>query len=261
MRPAATRMSLPSIGLLARGRAHRRREPACPNALRPGCVCASSTMSMPSPLRMRCISSAMSASSRPISRGTVLDDRHAAAEAPIRLRHFDADIAAAEHDQMRRRVVEIQRLDMRERIAPRQARNIRNRRMRADIDHHLIAAERARAAVVELHLDGLRRDEPSAAHDQLGAARLHTPARETRLRVRPCRACARGPSPYRSATAPVIVPKSAACCARCATRALQISFLLGRHATAGHEPPTHCRSTTATRCPDRARCHASSLPP
>src|SRR5262249_16908903 len=38
-------------------------------------------------------------------------------------------------------------------------------------------------------------------------------------------------------------------------------FLLGRHATAGQEPPTHCRSTTATRLPERARCQASSLPP
>src|SRR5260370_23451711 len=62
-------------------------------------------------------------------------------------------------------------------------------------------------------------------------------------------------------TAPFIVPNSAAWLAKWATLALQISFLLGMQATLGHEPPTHCRSTTAVRCPVCARCQASSLPP
>src|SRR5262245_52161851 len=62
-------------------------------------------------------------------------------------------------------------------------------------------------------------------------------------------------------TRPVCVPNSAAWRATCATPALQISFLLGMQLTFGHEPPIHCRSTTAVRRPDCARCQASSLPP
>src|SRR5262245_51899993 len=56
------------------------------------------------------------------------------------------------------------------------------------------------------------------------------------------------------------VPKSDACRARCATFALQISFLLGRQATLGQEPPIQRRSTTAVRRPERARLQARSLP-
>src|ERR1700754_882711 len=62
-------------------------------------------------------------------------------------------------------------------------------------------------------------------------------------------------------TGPVSVPKSAARRAMCATLALEISFLLGRHAMLGHEPPTQRRSTTATRRPARAMFQASNLPP
>ena len=42
-------------------------------------------------------------------------------------------------------------------------------------------------------------------------------------------------------TAPVEVPKCSAFLTRCATRALQGSFLEGKQATAGHEPPTQRR--------------------
>ena len=48
---------------------------------------------------------------------------------------------------------------------------------------------------------------------------------------------------------------------RCATLALQISFLLGRQAILRQEPPIHFRSTTAVRRPDRAICQAIFLPP
>ena len=50
----------------------------------------------------------------------MLDDRHAAAEATVRLGQLEADVAAAEHDQMRRHIVEFQSLDIRER--PRRSR-------------------------------------------------------------------------------------------------------------------------------------------
>src|SRR5215831_9360851 len=63
------------------------------------------------------------------------------------------------------------------------------------------------------------------------------------------------------ATAPVVVPYSAAWRVRYATCALHISFLLGMQLMFGHEPPTHRRSTTAVRRPDRARSQASAFPP
>src|SRR5262245_44380323 len=62
-------------------------------------------------------------------------------------------------------------------------------------------------------------------------------------------------------TGPVAAPYSAAWCTRYETFALQISFLLGRQLTLGHEPPIQRRSTTAVAWPDEARCHARSLPP
>src|SRR5262245_30989363 len=60
---------------------------------------------------------------------------------------------------------------------------------------------------------------------------------------------------------PVFAPYSAAWRTSDATFALWISFLLGRQLTLGQEPPIHRRSTTAVRRPDRAMCHARSLPP
>src|SRR5712671_3377986 len=55
-------------------------------------------------------------------------------------------------------------------------------------------------------------------------------------------------------------PKVAAWRTRSTTFALWIMFLLGRQAMLGHEPPINPRSTTATRCPDRASSQAIYLP-
>ena len=95
-----------------------------------------------------------------------------AAEAAIGLRHFDAGIAAAKHDQMRRHVVEFERLDMGERVRVRQARNIRHSGMRADVDHDLVAGKHARAAFVQRDIDCLRADETATAHDKFGTCLL-----------------------------------------------------------------------------------------
>ena len=46
----------------------------------------------------------------------VLDHRHAAAKAPVGLCQFDADIAAAEHNQVRGQTIEFECLDVRERL-------------------------------------------------------------------------------------------------------------------------------------------------
>src|SRR5262249_43025065 len=47
--------------------------------------------------------------------GSGLDDRHAAAKAPVSLRQFEADKAASQHDQMRRQIVEFESFNMCER--------------------------------------------------------------------------------------------------------------------------------------------------
>ena len=70
------------------------------------------------------------------------------------------------------RIVELQCLDMSERPGVGQAGNIRDGRMRPDIQHDLIAREGARAAVVQLDLDGPGRHEPPCPHDQVSAAPL-----------------------------------------------------------------------------------------
>src|ERR687892_1525585 len=62
-------------------------------------------------------------------------------------------------------------------------------------------------------------------------------------------------------TCPVTVPNCAPWRARCETFALQISFLLGKQLMLGQEPPIYRRSTTIVFRPDRAICHARSLPP
>src|SRR4051812_26045653 len=40
-----------------------------------------------------------------------------------------------------------------------------------------------------------------------------------------------------------------------------MTFLLGKHAMFGHEPPTYLRSITVTRCPLPAKVHAATVPP
>jgi hypothetical protein len=100
-----------------------------------------------------------------------LDDRHLAAEAAIGLRQLQADIAAAEDDQMAGQSVELERLDIGERCRTGEAWDVGDRRVRPEIEHHAVAGQQPPAAVVQAHFDGLRPDEPARAHDQFGAAR------------------------------------------------------------------------------------------
>src|SRR5262249_4252173 len=52
------------------------------------------------------------------------DHRHTAPEAPISLSQFETDIAAAEHDEMRGQIIELERLDMRQGPRCFEARNV-----------------------------------------------------------------------------------------------------------------------------------------
>jgi hypothetical protein len=99
-----------------------------------------------------------------------LQDAYAAAEAAIGLCQLQTDIAAAKHDQVVGQSIELERLDIGERPCRHEARNIRDRRMRPE--NHAVAGQHARTAVVQTYPDGLRRNEPSRTHDQVGTAGL-----------------------------------------------------------------------------------------
>ena len=66
--------------------------------------------------------------------------------------------------------VELERLDIGERRSRGEAGNIRDCGMRPEIESHAITDQHTRTAVVQIHLDGLWRNEPTRTHDQLGAA-------------------------------------------------------------------------------------------
>ena len=66
-----------------------------------------------------------------------LDDRHAAAKATVGLCKLQADIAAANNDQMLRQKIDVHHAGIGEVVHPTQARNIRHRSTSADIDKNL----------------------------------------------------------------------------------------------------------------------------
>src|SRR5262245_9456389 len=102
----------------------------------------------------------------------LLDDRHATAEATVRLAEFETDIASAWHSQGWRHVVEFQRLDAGERGRNFQARDVGNHPVCADVDEDLVCVEDTRPPAVETHLECFRSGETAGPHDQLGAAVL-----------------------------------------------------------------------------------------
>ena len=99
-----------------------------------------------------------------------LNDGDFGAEAAIGLRQFEAGIAAADHDQMRRHNVEFERFDMGQGLRGLEAGNVGNGGARSDIDEDLGSRQRAHAPIVQLHFERFRRDEAPVAHDQFGAA-------------------------------------------------------------------------------------------
>src|SRR5206468_3524710 len=99
----------------------------------------------------------------------MLDDRHAATEATVRLGQFETDIATPEYDQMWRQVVEIQSLNIGERLGSLEARNTRDCRMRADVEEHLVTRQHARPAVIQAHFECFRRNKAPSSHDQFGS--------------------------------------------------------------------------------------------
>src|SRR5262249_49121363 len=103
---------------------------------------------------------------------TRLDDRHAAAKSAVGFGHFQTDINAPEHDEMRRETGEVQNLNMGKGADRLQTGNARDCSMRADVDDDLAPDQHALATVVQANFDRFRRDETSASHDELGTAAL-----------------------------------------------------------------------------------------
>jgi hypothetical protein len=100
----------------------------------------------------------------------VLDDRDAAAEAPHGLGEFQADVAAAEDDEVLGQAFQVQGLDVRHGCGSGQPGHVGYTSAGADVDEDTLAPEQARAARVQGYVDGFRFREARFAHDQLRAA-------------------------------------------------------------------------------------------
>jgi hypothetical protein len=150
-------MSLPVDAALAGGGAHDDADVLAGAAVHPQCLGGRHDLDAfitENPLHLIRDVRILTAAHEP---GPVLDDRHAAAEAAVSLGELEADIAATEHDQMCRHIVELESFDMGERPRRFQAGNIRNGGVRSDVEENLLAREHARPAVVEAHLERFRR--------------------------------------------------------------------------------------------------------
>ena len=88
------------------------------------------------------------------------------------MRQFEADIAAADHDEVLRQTVKVQELNVRHGSRCCSSGHIRDNRARAQIEEYAVAGDHARASVVERNFYGSRSYETRRSHDQLCAARL-----------------------------------------------------------------------------------------
>ena len=99
-----------------------------------------------------------------------LHDRHLAAEAAEHLAELQADVAAAQHEQVLRHRVQLHdrgRVQRRHAVEPRQRRR---GGPRAGVDEDQLGGQSARRAVVQPHLERLRAGEARLAADQVDAA-------------------------------------------------------------------------------------------
>src|SRR5262249_6759219 len=104
--------------------------------------------------------------------GPRLDDGYTAAEAPVGLRHFEADIAAPEDDQVCGQVIELERLNMGERLAGLETGNGRDCCVRSKVEKNPIAAQKTPPVIIKLHLKRFRRHKAAGPDDQFSAGRF-----------------------------------------------------------------------------------------
>src|SRR3546814_2570916 len=108
------------------------------------------------------------------------------AEAPVSLGEFEADIPAAQNDQMVGNPVKFERLDIGERSGRREAGNRGHVRMRAQVEKQFLSGQSSCPAVVQRHLDRFRLDDASGSHDEFrpaGRSEEHTSELQSLMRI------------------------------------------------------------------------------
>jgi hypothetical protein len=101
-----------------------------------------------------------------------LNDGHVAAKATESLCKFEAGIAAADDEQMQRQMVELQRLDMRQRSRGIEAGNVWKGRVRSEVEEDGVRRKHACASVIQGDLKRFRPRETPGSHDQFRTACL-----------------------------------------------------------------------------------------
>src|SRR6266851_4668890 len=96
----------------------------------------------------------------------LFDHGNIRSEPPYRLREFKANIASANYYEMTRQTIEIERFDMGHRTRRGEPGNIRDRRVRTQVEEHTFANNPPSAAIVERDLDRFRSNEAALTHDQ-----------------------------------------------------------------------------------------------
>ena len=109
----------------------------------------------------------------------VFEYRHLGAEAADHLRELQADVAAADHDQVLRQLVEIHHRHVRQVRQFVQSRPVRHHRPTAGVDEYLRRFEHSLA-----HLQRMRRHEARVAPDQLEIGRAGEPLLQPAHRLR-----------------------------------------------------------------------------
>ncbi len=254
VRPPATRRCVPSIA--PRAACRRTDCPDLPSTRRTACPGQDLDPLVPEELLDRLGHVRVFAVDQ---RAVPFDDGHAATETAERLRQLEAHVAAAQDDQVFREVVQLQGLDVSQRARLREAGGVIDPGTRPGVDHDGLAAERPGPARVERDLDGLRRDEASVAHDELRAA---LPVLLEMDRDQPVHHLPLAVADGGHLDLPVAGgdPELGAPAEIAGDLAPWITFLLGRHAMLGQDPPTYRRSMTAKRFPCEASVQARSLP-
>jgi len=166
--------------------------------------------------------------------------------------------SSTEYDQVLRQTLQLEGFHVSHRFRGREAGDIGDHRARSQIEKHTITRDHPLASVGKAHLHRLRSHEPGFALDQFGSGRLE--AIEVKLNLTLHHLSLAANTPLMSVdTGPVWMPYSAACRANQFAFALRITFLLGKQAMFGQEPPMYFRST-AVRWPACAIVQVIHLP-
>ena len=181
-------------------------------------------------------------------------------EAAIRLRDLNPDVSTSENEQVCGCVVQLQRLDVSHRVVPHQFPE--GRAPTDDTDIMTISSPlRTRLPPPLRSTSIVLVNEVSTAHDQFGAACLIGIEVKRDFALNHVRFYVCEPPRRRTSTPPVGSDLRRILDHMRDLSAPQSSFLLGRQATAGHEPPTPTSFYDSDLFSARPKYQASSFPP